>query len=117
MALRYVGRLDELTPDRVRNLRSRLRRTHDVWDAQAERLAERLASKAEDQTGLAVAYEVDPRPTGSILGSLVKWQSVAALAAGALLGLLIAGVIWWNMRETRKAAKGKAGGKRKRKAA
>lgn len=99
--LRYVGTIDELTPERVRSLRDRLRHQRDVWDANRGAMA--------DESGLLVKYEVDPRPPGLL--SSFRWSTVAAIGGGILLGVLLAGAIWWwnkeqkrNKRRRRKSA-------------
>lgn len=84
MPLRYVGTVDEMTPDRIRNLRGRIQRSRNVWDAKAERM--------DDESGFLVAL---PAPPSSAPLVPVRWQNAVFGIGGILLGLLVAAAVWW----------------------
>lgn len=101
MALRYVGTIDDLTPERLRQLRTRVKRNRDVWDAKTERYAEPESGMLVTQTS---SYSMDP--FGGI-STLVNWRTGTAFVLGALAAALVAAIVWWWSRQDKGKKKGK----------
>lgn len=77
-------------------LRSVRRRAGPVWNASTGAL--------EDETGLTVHHEIDPRVQEDLhrlsdgIKSSRKWMFALG---GLIVGLLLAGIVWWMTRNNR----------------
>lgn len=104
MALRYVGTIDDLTPERLQRLRSRVKRNRGVWDAKAERYEPAPESGMLVTQTSSSSYSMDP--FGGI-STLVNWRTGTAFVLGALAAALVAAIVWWWNRQDKGKKKGK----------
>lgn len=103
-----IGNIYDMDAARFQKLKQRRAARRDVYDANVGALL------GEDETGLTVTHEVDPKITTAItkFGETTKSRAIwISGIAGILVGLLVGGMIWWASTQWKKTP-----ARRKRKA-